>query len=91
MITQKNGELCAISMQCKSSCCHRPTGTSLARCAPLSAENQKCSKLSFYATYYYCKCESGLKCEGDWSIGGSVTNTNFGICTDPNANNAAPS
>ncbi|KAJ8017152.1 hypothetical protein DPEC_G00014790 [Dallia pectoralis] len=91
IVNLKNGEICAFSVQCKSSCCHRDTGTSLARCAPLSTENQKCSKLSLYGTYYQCKCESGLKCKGDWSLGGSVTNTNFGICEDPNGQMSATS
>ncbi|XP_035238409.1 colipase-like [Anguilla anguilla] len=83
IINLNNGELCMISMQCKSSCCHRPTGLSLARCAPQAAENQECSKKTLYGTYYRCTCESGLKCKGDLSIGGSITNTNFGICEDP--------
>uniref|UniRef100_A0A8B9LSD8 Colipase C-terminal domain-containing protein n=1 Tax=Astyanax mexicanus TaxID=7994 RepID=A0A8B9LSD8_ASTMX len=40
---------------------------------------------SLYETYYFCTCEDGLRCEGDWSIGGSIVNTNFGICEDPRA------
>ncbi|XP_010891493.1 colipase [Esox lucius] len=91
ILNLKNGEICAVSMQCKSSCCQRNTGTSIPRCAPLSAENQKCSKLSVYATYYHCKCERGLKCKGDWSVGGTVTNTNFGICEDRNGKTNATS
>ncbi|KAK1801316.1 hypothetical protein P4O66_022998 [Electrophorus voltai] len=79
----KNGELCLISGQCKSSCCHRHSGISLARCAPRAAEKEKCSKKTLYGTYYYCTCENGLKCKGDVSIGGAITNTNFGICVDP--------
>ncbi|KAJ8378218.1 hypothetical protein AAFF_G00245060 [Aldrovandia affinis] len=82
IINLDNGELCFISMQCKSSCCHRSRGVSLARCAPQAAENQECSKKSLYGTYYRCTCESGLKCQGDLSIGGSIINTNFGICKD---------
>ncbi|XP_061114984.1 colipase-like [Conger conger] len=83
VINLDNGELCFISMQCKSSCCHRSSGVSLSRCAPQAAENQECSKKTLYGTYYRCTCESGLSCEGDFSIGGSITNTNFGICKDP--------
>uniref|UniRef100_A0AAY4BF12 Colipase C-terminal domain-containing protein n=1 Tax=Denticeps clupeoides TaxID=299321 RepID=A0AAY4BF12_9TELE len=41
--------------------------------------------LSLYGSYYFCPCEDGLKCDTDWSIGGSITNTNFGVCVDPNA------
>ncbi|MBN3322278.1 COL Colipase, partial [Atractosteus spatula] len=80
-----NSELCFISMQCKSSCCHRRDGLSLARCAPRAAENEECSPKSLYGTYYRCTCESGLKCDVNFSIGGSITNSNFGICVDPNA------
>ncbi|XP_072537009.1 colipase-like [Salminus brasiliensis] len=85
IINLNNGELCMVSGQCKSSCCHRKDATSLARCAPRAAERETCSKKSLYGTYYFCPCESGLKCEGDWSIGGSIVNTNFGICEDPRA------
>uniref|UniRef100_A0A8C3RYM7 Colipase n=1 Tax=Chelydra serpentina TaxID=8475 RepID=A0A8C3RYM7_CHESE len=38
-----NGELCLQSAQCKSRCCHRTDGLSLARCANRAAENQECS------------------------------------------------
>ncbi|XP_036625302.1 colipase isoform X2 [Trichosurus vulpecula] len=38
--------------------------------------------LSLYGVYYKCPCELGLTCEGDTSIWGSITNTNFGICND---------
>ncbi|KAK2841097.1 hypothetical protein Q7C36_012676 [Tachysurus vachellii] len=82
-INLNNGELCAISAQCKSSCCHRGSAVSLARCAPRAAESETCSKKSLYGTYYHCTCEDGLKCDGDWSIGGSIVNTNFGTCVDP--------
>ncbi|XP_017577872.1 colipase-like [Pygocentrus nattereri] len=85
IINLKNGELCLFSVQCKSSCCHRSSGIDLFRCAPRAAERETCSKKTLYGTYYYCPCENGLKCEGDWSIGGSITNTNFGTCTDPNS------
>ncbi|KAL6458895.1 hypothetical protein MHYP_G00323670 [Metynnis hypsauchen] len=87
IINLNNGELCLFSVQCKSSCCQRSSGTDLFRCAPRAAERETCSKKTLYGTYYYCTCENGLKCEGDWSIGGSITNTNFGICEDPNAPN----
>ncbi|KAL4645842.1 colipase [Arapaima gigas] len=80
---QDVGELCMISLQCKSSCCHRTDGLSLARCAPQAAENQQCSPKTLYGTYYHCTCEDGLKCDTDITIGGSITNTNFGICRDP--------
>ncbi|XP_017577871.2 colipase-like [Pygocentrus nattereri] len=86
-INLANGELCAISSQCKSSCCHRVSAISLARCAPLAAERETCSKKSLYGTYYFCPCEDGLKCDGDWSIGGSIVNTNFGTCVDHNSPN----
>ncbi|KAG8588945.1 hypothetical protein GDO81_006169 [Engystomops pustulosus] len=79
-----NGELCLQSAQCKSNCCHRDSGVSLARCAPKAAETQKCSPLHLYGVYYYCPCESGLTCEVDRSLVGSVTNTDFGFCKDPN-------
>ncbi|XP_018602377.1 colipase-like [Scleropages formosus] len=83
IINLDNGELCVVSMQCKSSCCHRQDGLSLARCAPRSAENAKCSPKTLYGTYYHCTCENGLKCDTDITIDGSITNTNFGICRDP--------
>ncbi|XP_068929815.1 colipase isoform X2 [Petaurus breviceps papuanus] len=38
--------------------------------------------LSLYGVYYKCPCERGLSCEGDKSIVGSITNTNFGVCLD---------
>ncbi|KAL2103338.1 hypothetical protein ACEWY4_000206 [Coilia grayii] len=79
-----DGALCMFSMHCKSSCCHRRTGTSLARCAPKAAETEKCSAKSLYGSYYHCPCEHGLKCDTDWTIGGAITNTNFGVCKDPN-------
>lgn len=31
------------SAQCKSKCCHRPGGLTLARCAPKASENSECS------------------------------------------------
>lgn len=40
---QDTGELCLQSAQCKSGCCHRVSGLSLARCAPKAAEFQECS------------------------------------------------
>ncbi|MBN3289116.1 COL Colipase, partial [Polypterus senegalus] len=82
--SEDNGELCFQSAQCKSKCCHRNDGLSLARCASRAAENQECSPLTLYGTYYRCPCESGLHCDTDITIGGSITNTNFGICTDRN-------
>ncbi|XP_048408867.1 colipase-like [Stegostoma tigrinum] len=79
-----NGELCIGSFQCKSGCCQRDTGLSLARCASKSAERDACSSHLLYNVYYKCPCENGLKCDGDKTIIGSITNTNFGICKDPN-------
>uniref|UniRef100_A0A8C0VXL2 Colipase C-terminal domain-containing protein n=1 Tax=Castor canadensis TaxID=51338 RepID=A0A8C0VXL2_CASCN len=38
--------------------------------------------LTIYGTYYKCPCERGLSCEGDKSILGAITNTNYGICLD---------
>ncbi|EAX03851.1 CLPS isoform 2 [Pan troglodytes] len=38
--------------------------------------------LTLYGIYYKCPCERGLTCEGDKTIVGSITNTNFGICHD---------
>ncbi|XP_027550811.1 colipase isoform X2 [Neopelma chrysocephalum] len=69
------GELCLQSVQCKSGCCHRTSGLSLARCAPKAAEFQECTPR--------CPCESGLTCDADKTIVGSITNTNFGVCKDP--------
>lgn len=82
-INLENGELCLNSLQCKSSCCHRTSGVSLARCVHLAADKQECSVKTLYGTYYRCPCESGLKCKSGISIGGSITNTNFGVCYDP--------
>ncbi|KAM3924259.1 colipase [Leptodactylus fuscus] len=79
-----NGELCLQSAQCKSGCCYHDSLLALARCAPKAAETQKCSPLHLYGVYYYCPCESGLKCEVDRSIVGTVTNTDFGYCKDKN-------
>lgn len=41
--TQEDGELCLNSIQCKSRCCHRSSGLSLARCKPKASENSECS------------------------------------------------
>nr|XP_034380561.1 colipase isoform X2 [Arvicanthis niloticus] len=38
--------------------------------------------LTIYGIYYRCPCERGLTCEGDRSIIGAITNTNYGICLD---------
>ncbi|NWI68512.1 COL Colipase, partial [Todus mexicanus] len=77
------GELCMQSIQCKSGCCHRASGLSLARCAVKAAETQACSPKSPYGVYYKCPCESGLTCDADKTIVGSITNSNFGVCKDP--------
>ncbi|XP_040391682.1 colipase [Cygnus olor] len=76
------GELCLQSAQCKSGCCQRSSGLSLARCVPKAAELQECSPKSLYGVYYKCPCESGLTCDADRSIVGSITNSDFGICKD---------
>uniref|UniRef100_A0A8C8XKP1 Colipase n=1 Tax=Panthera leo TaxID=9689 RepID=A0A8C8XKP1_PANLE len=78
----EDGELCLNSLQCKSKCCHRSTGLSLARCAPKASENSECSAKTLYGVYYKCPCERGLTCEVDKTIVGSITNTNFGFCHD---------
>ncbi|XP_003226535.1 colipase [Anolis carolinensis] len=78
-----NGELCMQSLQCKSGCCHRTSGLSLARCSDKAAENQECSRKHIYGIYYRCPCESGLTCDADWTIVGGITNSDFGICKDP--------
>ncbi|XP_042693371.1 colipase [Centrocercus urophasianus] len=76
------GELCLQSAQCKSGCCQRDTGLSLSRCSPKAAETQDCSRKSLYGVYYKCPCEAGLSCNAEWSIGGSITNTDYGVCYD---------
>ncbi|XP_053169464.1 colipase isoform X2 [Hemicordylus capensis] len=78
-----NGEMCAQSVQCKSKCCHRHSGLSLARCADKAAENQKCSLKHIVGVYYECPCENGLSCDADRTIVGSITNSDFGVCYDP--------
>ncbi|KAM4701116.1 colipase-like [Discoglossus pictus] len=84
LINLDPGELCLQSFQCKSDCCHRADGLSLSRCAPKAKESEKCSPLHLYGVYYYCRCESGLNCDVDRTIVGTVTNTDFGYCVDPN-------
>ncbi|XP_012502060.1 PREDICTED: colipase isoform X1 [Propithecus coquereli] len=82
LINLDQGELCLNSIQCKSNCCHRTSGLSLARCAYKASENSECSPKSLYGVYYKCPCERGLTCEADKSILGAITNTNFGVCLD---------
>ncbi|NXL44215.1 COL Colipase, partial [Podilymbus podiceps] len=82
------GELCLQSVQCKSHCCHRDSGLSLARCAPKAAESQACSPKSLYGVYYKCPCENGLTCDAEKSIVGSILNNNFGVCRDPQGSNS---
>ncbi|NXN16237.1 COL Colipase, partial [Indicator maculatus] len=77
------GELCLQSAQCKTHCCHRSSALSLARCTPKAAETQECSPKSFYGIYYKCPCESGLRCDTDKTIVGSIINSDFGVCEDP--------
>jgi len=79
---QENGELCLNSAQCKSKCCRHDALLSLARCEPKASENSECSPKTLYGVYKKCPCERGLTCEGDKTIVGSITNTNFGICND---------
>ncbi|XP_072700876.1 colipase [Ciconia boyciana] len=81
------GELCLQSTQCKSGCCHRGSGLSLARCTPKAAEFQECSPKSIYGVYYKCPCESGLTCDANKTIVGSIANSNFGTCKDPQRSN----
>lgn len=40
------------------------------------------SPQSLYGVYYKCPCEAGLSCNAKWSIGGSITNTDYGVCYD---------
>lgn len=47
------------------------------------------SPQSLYGVYYKCPCESGLTCEADRSIVGSITNSDFGICKDKQSTAAA--
>uniref|UniRef100_A0A8C3WCF1 Colipase n=1 Tax=Catagonus wagneri TaxID=51154 RepID=A0A8C3WCF1_9CETA len=82
IISLDEGELCLNSLQCKSNCCQHDTALSLSRCAPKASENSDCSATTLYGIYYKCPCERGLTCEGDRTIVGSITNTNFGICHD---------
>lgn len=37
---------------------------------------------TLYGAYYKCPCERGSTCNGDKTIVGSITNTNFGVCLD---------
>ncbi|KAG8450987.1 hypothetical protein GDO86_003315 [Hymenochirus boettgeri] len=83
IINLENGELCLQSIQCKSGCCQRDSGLSLARCTPKAADTHKCSPWHLYGVYYFCPCESGLDCEVDRTIVGTVTNSDFGYCKDP--------
>ncbi|XP_015267308.1 PREDICTED: colipase-like [Gekko japonicus] len=78
-----NGELCLQSFQCRSKCCHRVNGLSMARCANKAAENQECSRKHLIGVYYRCPCENGLSCDADRTIVGIITNTDYGICQDP--------
>ncbi|XP_044532161.1 colipase isoform X1 [Gracilinanus agilis] len=82
VINLDNGELCMNSAQCKSKCCHRTSGLSLARCADKAPENSECSPKTLYGVYYKCPCERGLTCEVDKTIVGTITNSDFGICHD---------
>ncbi|XP_049750630.1 colipase [Elephas maximus indicus] len=82
IINLENGELCVNSYQCKSQCCHHDSALSLSRCTAKARENSECSTKSIYEVYYKCPCESGLTCNANKTLVGSLTNTNFGICQD---------
>nr|XP_020024523.1 colipase-like [Castor canadensis] len=82
LINLEDGELCLNSVQCKSSCCQHDSILGLTRCTHMARENGECSPKTIYGTYYKCPCERGLSCEGDKSILGAITNTNYGICLD---------
>ncbi|EGW03619.1 colipase isoform X1 [Cricetulus griseus] len=77
-----DGEICMNSMQCKSKCCQHDTILGIARCTHQAMENSECSPKTIYGIYYRCPCERGLTCEGDKTILGAITNTNYGICLD---------
>ncbi|XP_009985407.1 PREDICTED: colipase, partial [Tauraco erythrolophus] len=55
----------------------------LAPALPAPHERGLIFNLSLYGVYYKCPCESGLTCDADKTLVGSITNTNFGICKDP--------
>ncbi|KAJ7332918.1 hypothetical protein JRQ81_015098 [Phrynocephalus forsythii] len=40
-------------------------------------------RLHLYGVYYRCPCEGGLTCDASWTVGGIITNTDYGICRDP--------
>ncbi|XP_008590216.1 PREDICTED: colipase isoform X1 [Galeopterus variegatus] len=82
VINLEEGEICLNKIQCKSGCCQHTSAISVARCAPMVRENSECSASSLYGIYYKCPCERGLTCQGDKSIVGSITNTNYGTCID---------
>nr|XP_048307024.1 colipase [Myodes glareolus] len=77
-----DGEICINSMQCSSKCCQHDTILGIARCTHKAIENSECSPQTVYGVYYRCPCERGLSCEGDKTILGAITNTNYGICLD---------
>uniref|UniRef100_A0A8C6QFV7 Colipase n=2 Tax=Nannospalax galili TaxID=1026970 RepID=A0A8C6QFV7_NANGA len=82
VINLEDGEICLNSAQCKSGCCQHNTILGILRCTAKSRENSECSPPTLYGIYYTCPCERGLSCEGDKSIIGTITNTNYGICLD---------
>ncbi|XP_051009389.1 colipase [Acomys russatus] len=77
-----DGEICLNSLQCSSGCCQHDTILGIARCTHKAMENSECSPKTLYGIYYRCPCERGLTCEGDRSIIGAITNTNYGVCLD---------
>ncbi|GAB1300797.1 Colipase [Apodemus speciosus] len=84
---EDGGEICLNSMQCKSGCCQHDTILGVARCTHKAMENGECSPKTVYGIYYRCPCERGLTCEGDRSIIGAITNTNYGVCLDAGRSN----
>ncbi|KAM4834977.1 colipase [Thomomys bottae] len=87
IINLDEGELCLNSLQCKSGCCQHDTILGLPRCTQKARENSGCSPKNIQGVYYQCPCERGLSCEGDKSILGALTNTNYGICLDTSRSN----
>ncbi|KAM6182126.1 colipase isoform 1-T1 [Erethizon dorsatum] len=83
IINLEDGEICLNSDQCKSKCCQHDNPLGVARCIHKASENSECSPQTIYGIYYLCPCERGLTCEGDKTIIGAITNTNYGICQDP--------
>ena len=69
---QEEGELCLNSIQCKSKCCHRDTGLSLARCAPKARESSGCSAFVSSGAGRGGGGEDSSEAEGPRGLGGGV-------------------